>query len=218
MDVIEEKEIKIFSICLNYKSKTKPASNQRPGHLTVMLNTDNNNNNNNVENRNKYFENYKLKLQVYGNEFKEMIKSNEYNIDLLNRFTQYLNSFKVDAYDKCLPEYDFYKGGDTVTVKFFCDDFIDEVYYNNVNVRDKVEGNVNGCCTWKALKFVGHPRAVLAIACNDNQPGTSASFAFIAKSSDPDSPWNFSSFPNDQSGRTYKLNYITINIFIYIHT
>ena len=169
----------------------------------------------NVENRNKYFENHKVKLKGYENEMKEMIKSNEYNIDLLNRFTQYLNSFEVDAYDKCLPEYDFYKGGDTVTVKFFCDDFIDEVYYNNVNIRGKVEGNVNGCCTWKTLKFVGRPRAVLAIACNDNQPGTSASFAFIAKSSDPDSPWNFSSFPNDQSGRTYKLNCIAIHIYIY---
>ena len=169
----------------------------------------------NVENRNKYFENHKVKLKGYENEMKEMIKSNEYNIDLLNRFTQYLNSFEVDAYDKCLPEYDFYKGGDTVTVTFFCDDFIDEVYYNNVNIRGKVEGNVNGCCTWKTLKFVGRPRAVLAIACNDNQPGTSASFAFIAKSSDPDSPWNFSSFPNDQSGRTYKLNCIAIHIYIY---
>ena len=76
----------------------------------------------NVENRNKYFENHKVKLKGYENEMKEMIKSNEYNIDLLNRFTQYLNSFEVDAYDKCLSEYDFYKGGDTVTVKFFCDD------------------------------------------------------------------------------------------------
>eukprot|EP00494_Astrolonche_serrata_P013197 UN13313 len=55
--------------------------------------------------------------------------------------------------------------------------------------------NVNVCCMHNtgvgSMDIKLKPGAILAIACHDNEPGTSASFSFRAKSSNKNSAWNF---------------------------
>jgi len=94
----------------------------------------------------------------------------------------------------CLEEDD---GGEVVTCRFFADDYIDEVYYNGVDMRDYSLGvpfltaGPTGADKIKTLKFRPVAGGVLAIAANDNQPGTSAAFALRCDSTHPESKWNF---------------------------
>jgi len=91
-------------------------------------------------------------------------------------------------------------GSETVSISFFADDWIDEVYYNGVSIRNQVQ-NVNTICCHNCapcsttINLV--PGGVLVIAAHDNEPGTSASFSFRARSSNPKSPWNFELSPQN---------------------
>lgn len=75
------------------------------------------------------------------------------------------------------------------------DDWIDEVYYNGVDIRRYVENRQQDAPMLKKLRFKPVEGAVLAIAAHDNQPGTSASFGFACESSRDGSPWNFELSP-----------------------
>jgi len=67
-----------------------------------------------------------------------------------------------------------------VTCRFIADDYIDEVFYNGVNMRDYsllgvpfVTAGPTPADKIKTLRFSPVKGGVLAIAANDNQPGTS---------------------------------------------
>jgi hypothetical protein len=66
------------------------------------------------------------------------------------------------------------------------DDWIDEFYWNGKDERHRLS-DPEGCCSLKrcTLKYdpLAEEGAVLAIAANDNQPGTSASFGLRVESS-----------------------------------
>jgi hypothetical protein len=79
---------------------------------------------------------------------------------------------------------------ETVSVRMSADDFIDEVYYNGVDIRGSVSEPSSGAPTLKTFSFTVVPGAVLAVAANDNEPGTSASFYMRCTSSNPKSGWN----------------------------
>ena len=64
----------------------------------------------------------------------------------------------------------------TVSVKMCSDDWIDEVYYNGQDIRNTVSKVSRGAVGLKTFTFEAVPGGVLAIAANDNQPGTSAGF------------------------------------------
>jgi hypothetical protein len=87
---------------------------------------------------------------------------------------------------------------EVVTCWFMADDHIDEVFYNGIDMCDYtltgvpyVTDRPKGCDTLKTLRFKPVPGAVLAIAANDDQPGTSAAFSLRCLSTDKFSKWNF---------------------------
>ena len=143
-----------------------------------------------VEGLRKFFEKYSAKINeleagLDGKEGPDEMAMASNMMSSVVRFHEELDNFDEGTYH----------GGDTVQCTFWADDFVDEVYYNGANVRSKCTGNINGCCQEKHLTFTGAKGAVLAIAANDNQPGTSAGFKFRCSSDDPASPWNFTLTP-----------------------
>ena len=75
-----------------------------------------------------------------------------------------------------------------ITVSLFADDWVDEVYWNGQDIRHKMSDSGSTCNVVKQLTFDYDPtreeqnRPVLAVAANDNQPGTSASFTLRCES------------------------------------
>jgi len=73
-----------------------------------------------------------------------------------------------------------------LSITVSADDWIDEFYFNGSDERHRLSDPA-GCCTLKrcTLKYdpLAEEGAVLAIAGNDNQPGTSASFGLRVESS-----------------------------------
>jgi hypothetical protein len=84
---------------------------------------------------------------------------------VLLRDTQLQPLLEENGGGSCVP-------GETVSCVFMFDDWVDEVYYNGQDVRGRVT-NLGCCCGRHELTFTPVPGAVLCIAGNDNQPGTS---------------------------------------------
>ena len=95
-------------------------------------------------------------------------------------------------------------GGEKVTVSMGADDYIDEVFYNGQSLRHLVSKAASGANEVKTFSFEAVPGAVLAIAANDNQPGTSAAFFLKCTSSDPSSGWhNLQLRPNHPNCKSF---------------
>jgi len=79
-----------------------------------------------------------------------------------------------------------YLGEQELSISVSCDDWVDEFFWNGKDERRRLS-DPNGCCSLKrcTLKYdpLSQEGAVLAIAGNDNQPGTSASFGLKVESS-----------------------------------
>lgn len=92
---------------------------------------------------------------------------------------------------------------ETVRVEMGADDFIDEVYYNGVDIRSSVSNAGTGANVLKTFNFNPVAGGVLCIAANDNQPGHAASFFLKATSNRPESKWNFTLQPGDARCRAF---------------
>ena len=95
-------------------------------------------------------------------------------------------------------------GGEKVTVSMGADDFVDEVSYNGQSIRHLVSQAATAANEVKTFSFEAVPGAVLAIAANDNEPGTSAAFFLKCTSSYPSSGWhNLQLRPNHPNCKSF---------------
>ena len=77
-----------------------------------------------------------------------------------------------------------------VTVSFFVGSFLDEVYYNGVNIRDQVY-NADTNSQWKVVRFFRVKDAVLCLGASAAGDGSQGALSIKSHSTVKDSVWNF---------------------------
>lgn len=90
-----------------------------------------------------------------------------------------------------------------VSVSMSADDFVDEIFYNGMSIRHTVSSASTPVPTLKTFSFDAVPGGVLAIAANDNQPGTSASFYMRCTSTNRRSGWNMQVRPGHPTCKAF---------------